>query len=273
MASDQVLDFERLLNPISEDNPTGDEFRSIDSIGYYELRRMRDALSHDETAPPELKKARDEDSWQKVFHQCETVIAESSKDLHVAAWLIEAAVRLHGFAGLRDGLRLVRELCERYWEGIYPRPDEDGVLTTVAPLTGLNGEDTDGPLVLAIRRIPITQGRSYGPFSLWHHQQAYELDSKPELREQRLADGWISQEMFQAAASETPREHFQTVLEDIDVCLHELSELDTTLQEKCGQDESGFPLAPATSRIRNALEDAKRTIGGIIRETFGEPVS
>ena len=39
---------------------------------------------------------------------------------------------------------------EQFWDGIYPLPDEDGLATRVAPLTGLNGEDADPNDVLTI---------------------------------------------------------------------------------------------------------------------------
>ena len=44
----------------------------------------------------------------------------------MAAWLTEAWTHLHGLAGLRAGIRLVHELLQTYWEGVYPRQDEDG---------------------------------------------------------------------------------------------------------------------------------------------------
>jgi type VI secretion system protein ImpA len=88
--------------------------------------------------------------WNLVMDTAVTTIVEHSKDLWVAAWLIEALVRLHGFAGLRDGFRLARELCERFWDDIHPRPDEEsGYGWTVTMLAQVTG----GTLTLPLRSL------------------------------------------------------------------------------------------------------------------------
>ena len=49
----------------------------------------------------------------------------------------------------------MRELAENFWDGLYPLPDEDGILTRVAPLAGLNGVEADGVLKSwAVTKIP-----------------------------------------------------------------------------------------------------------------------
>ena len=67
----------------------------------------------------------------------------------------KALLRTAGLAGLRDGFRLIREMTEGFWDGLYPVEDEDGVETKVAPLTGLNGEGADGTLIQPLRKIEI----------------------------------------------------------------------------------------------------------------------
>ena len=267
MASDAVLDFDRLLQPISDDKPAGEDFRLADRVIASQIKATRDESSKAETSYENPSEGEGgylpQENWSEVFDLCEGVIAEKSKDLRVTAWLIEAAVRRHGFAGLRDGLRLARELCERYWDDIHPRPDlEDGenISATMDPLTKLNGEDADGPLVVAIHRIPVTAGRSFGPFSLWHKDFARQLEDQPSLAENLRKEFLVSSEAFDAAVSETPPDYFQTLLEDIAQCQDELAALDESLGEKCGKDEQGIPLAPGTSRIRRTLEDSCREI-------------
>lgn len=272
MASAEVLDFERLLAPISEDLPAGDAFRTIDPTGYFEIKRLRDAARKSEKQffGDTGESSGDGDEWDQIHDMCIETIAEKSKDLQIAAWLIEALIRRHGFAGLRDGFRLVRELSERFWDGIHPRPDEDGVLTTVAPLSGLNGEEGDGPLIPAIGRVCVTNSSSEGPFELWQFRQAHDLEQvEPDKREQRLSEGWVSLSMFEKSVAGTSPDFFRTLLEDLEQSQEEFAALEKVLDEKCGKDESGFPLTPPTSRIREALTDAKRTIQGFSRDVLG----
>jgi type VI secretion system protein ImpA len=42
---------------------------------------------------------------------------------------MEAALRLQGFSGLSESFKLVANLIEKYWEIIYPFPDEEGIQT------------------------------------------------------------------------------------------------------------------------------------------------
>jgi len=65
-----------------------------------------------------------------VTKLCGEAIAKKSKDLQVAAWLVEALVRRDGFAGLIEGLALIRGLIENFWDTLYPEL-EDGMRSCV----------------------------------------------------------------------------------------------------------------------------------------------
>jgi type VI secretion system protein ImpA len=185
----------------------------------------------------------------------------------VTAWLIEALTRLHGFGGLRDGFRLARQLSERYWEQIHPRPDEDGIATTVSQLTGLNGDESDGTLLAPMLAIPITMGNSCGPFSSANYLDANELEHKsnPEIRAQRIERGAVTLAMFEKAVDETPPEFFQNLLEDVAQAGEQYQSLSDVLQQQCGQTAGGYSLAPPSSNIRNALLECHERVRQISR--------
>src|SRR5678815_5966085 len=65
-------------------------------------------------------------NWNQVVKLTTAAISTSTKDLQAGAWLTEALVKLHGFNGLRTGLKLMRGLHERFWDHVYPEADEDG---------------------------------------------------------------------------------------------------------------------------------------------------
>jgi type VI secretion system protein ImpA len=84
-----------------------------------------------------------------------TYLAQKSKDLVVAAWMVEALTLLTGFAGLRDGLKLMHGLITQFWDECHPRPLPDGDLELRArPFESLNSERS---LVLALRRLPLAE--------------------------------------------------------------------------------------------------------------------
>ena len=265
MASPDTIDFDRLIAPISEASAAGENLRAnaSPSSPYYLLKDARKAARAKERSGAiedgEVPDARTE--WRPVLTQAESLLVEHSKDLEVVAWLVEALVRLHGFAGLRDGFRLARELVTRFWDSCYPTLNEDGVEERVAPLAGLNGQDAEGTLIVPIRNVTITEGRSVGPFASWHFQQAMALQqvADPAIREKRVQAGAVSMELIDKAGAETDPSFFRTRLEDLAQCREEFAKLSQLLDELCGLEQ-----APPSSNIRNELkacDEALRYVG------------
>jgi type VI secretion system protein ImpA len=271
MASLELLDFDRLLAPFPGDNPAGEALRENFSPNstYSTIKTAREAAraaerqmvwEGDEPVGPPA-------DWDPVLKLGPQIIAEESKDLEVAAWLTEALIREHGFAGLRDGFRLMRELAENFWDRLYPLPDEDGVLTRVAPLAGLNGVEADGVLIKPIANVPITAPGTHRAFTLADYKRAYDLSrvSDPDKRSQRIDQGTATLEMFEQAIAATPPEFYRTLSEDLEACREEFEKLGAAMEEKCGQGSDGYSLAPPSSNIRNALESAHEQVLNLAR--------
>jgi type VI secretion system protein ImpA len=259
MPSPEVLDFDALLAPISDDKPAGEDPRADPSPTslYYATKDARSAARAAErqalTAEDGSGPAAD---WRPVVQNARKLLTGQAKDLEAAAYLAEGLLRLHGFAGLRDGFRLARELVERYWDDLYPLPDEDGVVTRVAPLTGLNGDDAEGTLIAPIAKVPLTEGDSTGPFAYHHYQQAGAVGQivDEEARERRVQQGAVTLQLFERAVAETPAGFFSTLLEDLEQCQEEFARLGAALEERCGSS------APPASNIRSALEACRETV-------------
>jgi type VI secretion system protein ImpA len=134
MASPETLDFETILNPIPGEKPAGDSLRYegvYDAI--QEARREDDVLPMGEWQR-EVKTA----DWRGVINLGTEAVATKSKDLQIAAWIVEALTKRDGFAGLRDGARLLRELQENFWEGLFPEIEDGDLEFRGGPLNWLN---------------------------------------------------------------------------------------------------------------------------------------
>lgn len=64
--------------------------------------------------------------WSQVASLCEEALKTKSKDIQIAAWLMEAWIFIHGVEGAHHGLQLLERLSEKYWDGLYPQIEEDG---------------------------------------------------------------------------------------------------------------------------------------------------
>ena len=271
MGSPEVLDFDRLLAPIPGENPAGEDPRQDFSPGstYREVRARRsEARQAERSMVYEDESPGPPADWRPILELGTKLLAEEAKDLEAAGLIIEALVRREGIAGLRDGFRLARELCERFWDNLYPMPDDEGIVTRVGPLSGLNGEDSDGLLMGPISRLPVTGGSTVGPFSAVDHKMALDLEriEDPGRRAARMEhpDAPTVQK-FDLAVSETPVEFVENLLEDLSDCSREFESLCGVLEEKCGEDERGFSLAPPSSNIRNALRECRELVENTYR--------
>jgi type VI secretion system protein ImpA len=275
MATPQVLDFEKLLAPIPGDNPAGVDLRETDSAKFYQIRDARTSASRaeaDSIADPSSDRRAD---WRTLVTVSTGALCETTKSLEITAFLIEGLTRQYGFAGLRDGFRLARELASAFWDVIYPLPDEYGMETRVFTLGCLNGHDGDGTVTPAIDRIAITVTGSSDPFALWQYRQALEIDRlDPDVKQNKIAQGALSLEVFRAAVTETPAQFFADLLEDIQQAADEFQQLTEVLDDKCGH------ASPPSSDIRSALQRAKEEVeffardrlATLIPEETGEPV-
>lgn len=211
-----VIDFEALLAPIPGEHPAGVDLRESEDVRYYEVRDLRKAEIENERANQRFALMNADDlaleeslrtnprraaNWGMVASKASSLLINSSKDLWVVAWLIEALVRERGIAGLRDGLRLSRQLAEQYWESILPRPNEDegGDEWTLSQLNGLNET-----LSKILDRVPLFRSdvleKKIRVFTLLTYSEAEKLEKLPsDVRSAKIGDGAATLEDFQNA--------------------------------------------------------------------------
>src|SRR5262245_11882454 len=130
MATKPLLDIESLLAPIEGDNPAGAALRYAGD--YDELKALLPKPDRDA-----FEASGQEGQWPKLVQLASQKLRQKSKDLAIAAWLTEGLVHQYGFAGFRDGLLLIQGLCEQFWDGVYPLPDDGDLEVRAAPLQSL----------------------------------------------------------------------------------------------------------------------------------------
>jgi type VI secretion system protein ImpA len=246
---------ETLLMPVVEGAPSGTDLRSDSGQQslYFRLKDARTTARVNERAA----EATGETTaipveWRTVCELGQTILTRHSKDLEVAAWLVEALVRLEGFAGLELGFKLLNELVDLYWADLHSIDRED-VAGKVSPLAVLNGVGREGTLVQPIRMAPLIPGRPFGTVSLWHHQLA-----------QRNGDGEAASAFAQdIAATGTPtlREGERSARAALD---HFLS-LTAALENICGD------TAPPSSNTRNVLTEVVDAYRALLGDAPAEP--
>ena len=181
------IDMDALLAPIAEDAPAGRDLREDFSAQstYYRLRDARAearAAERQADADPSAESGMPP-QWRQVRDLAIQALSGQSKDIEVAAWLTEALVRLEGPRGLAAGAHLIAKLAEAYWaQNLYPVPDEDGIATLVAPVTGLNGEGGDGTLAQPLRKLTLFRRPDGSDMAFWQYKQSEQLATMETAR-------------------------------------------------------------------------------------------
>ncbi len=95
--------------PITENSPAGDNIRYESSFEQLEAELSKlESLSNESV------------DWNVVVQLATEILRSQSKDLLVAAYLVQGLIQTDGYAGLRQGLGIIHALLENFWDQMYP---------------------------------------------------------------------------------------------------------------------------------------------------------
>ena len=262
---DGGIDVDALLAPLPGANPAGEDL--LYAGVYDEIREARRA--DEQLAQGEWRREHKLADWPRVVALSAEALATRTKDLQIGAWLAEALVQLHGFTGLRDGLRLIRGLELNFWPDLYPQIEADDMDDRAKLLAWL-----DGQLALALKHIAITDGAGGLRYAYRHWQEAQafdiptnlnELDSTEQeqfaaLRAQAATEGKITSEQWRTAKNTTGRSFYEATVAVLVDCWTEFNALDAATDQMFGSQTPGF------NALKGTLEDVRALIERIVAE-------
>ena len=255
---------EELLQPITEDNPSGADLRYdpvYDAIK--EARREDDTLN--------------QGAWQierkvadhpLVISLSTNALKKKSKDLWLAAWLTDALLRKEAFPGLSSGLQLFHGLIDKFWDTLYPQIEDGDLELRVAPLEWI-GLKLEEP----VRSSPLNRdGHSWYQYgqsrAVGYEDQAKTPDQKKK-RDKALAEGKLAPEVFDKSFTETPKAYYVNLEKQLDLCLASLAALGALCDQKFGDD------GPTFGKLKTALSEVRHVAHSLLekkRETDPDPV-
>lgn len=249
-----TIDVESLLAPIPGDSPAGISLR-------YEAvyDALKEARRSDEELPQGewVGKTKTAD-WKLVVKLASEVLTARSKDLQVGVWLTEALLVLHGFAGLRDGLILIKGLHDQYWDMYFPRIEDGDVGRRNAPLQWLNTK-----VPMSVRRINVTGRRGSDNYSWLRWEESRTIDNlartKPDAAQAAWDEGKLSGELFDKAVAATPRAFYDQLWTDVRAAQDAVNALDRVIDERFGRD------APSLNELKKAIEDCAGLVETFLR--------
>ena len=212
-----MLNLDKLLVPISMDRPCGEDLAFSPDIDAINRARQADDPSIEQGAWVTTLKEAD---WKFVSKRCIELLESRSKHLQLAVWLAENSARQSGLRGLAGGMRLLAALCERYWEGVHPLPDEDGQERRIGNLAWIAARIA--PLV---KEIPVAEGVT---MIAWEAARARGPEAVAEL---------------DAARARAPAAARQALVQQAEDCIAALAELERAVDARLGADGPSFGAA------------------------------
>ncbi|MEE2972697.1 MAG: type VI secretion system ImpA family N-terminal domain-containing protein, partial [Planctomycetota bacterium] len=122
-----------LLAAVSEDAPSGEnieydpDFLALEAMLPETTEAIFDGAQTEST------------DWRGIMGAAEALLARS-KHLPTAVILTAGLIEVRGFLGLRDGLCLIANMLDRYWDSLWPPldPDDPEPLERESALTSLS---------------------------------------------------------------------------------------------------------------------------------------
>jgi type VI secretion system protein ImpA len=243
VSSPAVLDLDELVQPLpGGESPGGSPLPD-------DVRRELDRLRKD--ADPDFPETSDfRADWPKIVALTTTALTATGKDLTAAARLVEAATKLHGAAGLRDGLRLLQRLLADFWDTLHPLPDPgEDYEARRNRLDWLNDVSSGGRFPGTLMRMPLVKAKSGDWFTV--------MDSMTPDRKGALDE----------AIPTCSDKDLLRVYADLTEARRALNDLGATADEKLGPDspnlsgDAGGNLGGTLVKCVGLMEDAARRRG------------
>jgi type VI secretion system protein ImpA len=156
-----MTDLEALLRPVSDDARCGPDLDAAGDPAYVEFGVAAEWKEAKYVGDQEVSPAQAPD-WRKLKETGAALLAVS-KDLRIANHYVAALAHTDGLPGFAAGVRLLRDLLDRYWDALHPvleGPNDDWRKNLVMDLN-----DERGALA-GLRAALIAESRKVGRFAV-----------------------------------------------------------------------------------------------------------
>ena len=233
--SDSAAQVDAWLEPLG-DPPCGDDLEYDNE--FLELSKAADGK------PETQFSAAEPPDWGTVKDKSEGLF-ERTRDIRVAMQWGRAQLHREGLSSLPHTLRLIRELLERYWDDVHPKPDPDDG----DPYARLNvlAQLEDGATALAdVRQSAVFRSRAVGQLTIRDIEVA--LEKIPAREDESPMSTDSIEQMLSAAIAEDEsiKDLGQRATDELDALLSLL------------QDRVGYGRAPSCDTLKEMLSGLVR---------------
>lgn len=255
-------DLAALLAPIAPDAPGGPSMR------YHALYAgIRQAREEEDASLPmgvwerPLKKA----DWHQVETLCIDLLANYSKDLQVAAWLMEAWLQLYQVRGVNAGIALLQGLVERFWDCAHPQIEEGDDDARAAPFVWIN-DNLSRTLLLKLQLLKVPNCvPSVVTLAQWDQTLVQERQQAMDASSAQLGEKALTRDRIMAATQEPNLQGLLNLHEGLVQANEQWQALTTCLDSKMTVNP------PSVSRVGEMIRRIERLTLSLVAGRFPKP--
>ena len=239
-----MTDLEALLRPVSDDAHCGPDLDAAGDPAYVEFGVAAEWREAKYVGEQEVSPAQAPD-WRKLKETGAALLAVS-KDLRIAKHYVAALAHTDGLPGFAAGVRLLRDLLDRYWDALHPvleGPSDDWRKNLVMEVNSERGA------LEGLRGALIAESRKIGRFAV---RDIEVLDGKLPPAEGATAP---TEELLREAIRDTELAAENLRLESCREALADLKAIQDIFRERQGSLYPEFPVA------ENLLARAQALLG------------
>lgn len=234
-----AIDVEKLLQPVTEESPCGDDLEY--DPAFQELERA--ASIDGSESMIEGDKPPEPPNWSEVAEKAETVLGQT-KDLRAAMYLAHARLGTHGVVGLGDGISLIGGYLTNYWDGVHPQLDEEDDNDPTMRINTLHAlTDTDG-IIRQLSEVPLVRAKQAGNYN---------------LRDIRIANGDLPAPggeevpdlgIIDAAFQECELDELKASADSVTTSIKSLGSIEAYLNEQVGATNNTLTVKPLVEELK-----------------------
>jgi type VI secretion system protein ImpA len=156
-----MLDLEALLAPVPGDAPSGPDLEYDPE--WQELERLAQGKPEQQFGDTIIPA--EEPDWREVRSRGEALFARS-KDARNAVLLARALSNQEQFHGVAQGLELIHQLMERFWDTVHPQLDSSDNDDPTMRLNALSALADPQGLLRSVRSARLFQSRTHGELTV-----------------------------------------------------------------------------------------------------------
>ncbi|MDX2132090.1 MAG: type VI secretion system protein TssA [Planctomycetota bacterium] len=258
-----LINIESLTRPLEGENPCGENLRW--DRAYLELERLAEGSEERQVGTTVI--AAEEPDWREIRDKCVELLGRG-RHLRLGVLLTVAAVRLEGYAGLRDGLKVIEVWLTQYWDTVWPVLDAEdnndptervNAIGAIATPMATYGDKTR--LLDRVYDCPICESRQLGKFSL--RDVAVAAGTLKEAGGGSAQPGQEGAEKITismidgafAETAETDRDRLEAIAQAAEEASASLDVISSAFSEKCGPG-----IGPDVMHLKTILKDASTAI-------------